>query len=46
VVVILEWNLVFFGLAWLFTFKFDWTHVFITLKGDFSSSFKRIAADS
>ncbi len=42
VVVILEWNLVFIGLTWLLTFKFDWNHVFITLKGDYSSTVKRI----
>lgn len=44
-VVILEWNLVFIGLTWLLTFKFDWTNLFITLKGDYSSSFKRIAVE-
>lgn len=42
VVVILEWNLVFFGLAWLMTFALDWSHVFITLRGDVSETMKRI----
>ena len=46
VVVILEWNLVFIGLAWLLTFKFDWNHVFITLKGDYSSAVKKISTDN
>ena len=35
-VVILEWNLVFQGLAWLLTFTKDWKRVFVTLKGDFN----------
>jgi hypothetical protein len=43
VVVILEWNLVFFGLAWLMTFALDWSHVFITLRGDISATIKKIA---
>jgi len=33
-VVILEWNLVIWGLIWLLTFTVDWASVFLTLKGD------------
>lgn len=42
IVVIIEWNLVFGGLLWLFTFVFDWKHVYVTLKGDLNLTIKKI----
>lgn len=41
--VILEWNLVFAGLVWLFTFRSDWHEHFVVLRGNFASTIKQIA---
>ena len=40
--VIIEWNLTLVCLVWLLSFKYEWNHIFLTLKGDFSKTMKRI----
>ena len=42
-VVIIEWNLTLGCLVWLLTFAMDWGDIFITLRGDFSQTIKKVS---